>query len=281
MNNYSASFGEDRRLLSKIISGDGKASEDFVRRFSNLVYRAIRYTLVTKHIIFSTQDLEDLHNTVFLNFFEQGCKKLRQYEGKNGCSLGTWIRIVAVRIVLNHLRKKGVDALTWEKKRTALDEIPGPRKDPEAEKEGEEEKGRGRRGRGWRIPNPFSFLSSGKEKEEKEKPPLRLSVLVVDGEGNTGKVLLNRYGPVRRPIEIRISRRDDQQYLGNTEMVLQSYSIPLEDFLEASGGKVDLSRLAEVHFLFDESPAGSLILDEVGFSKMNPAFLAVSGSGEG
>jgi len=84
---------------------------------------------------------------------------------------------------------------------------------------------------------------------------------------------------VRRPIEIRISRRDDQQYLGNTEMVLQSYSIPLADFLEASGGSLDLSRLKEVQFLFDESTAGSVVLDDVGFSKMDPAFLQVSASG--
>ncbi|MGW8265453.1 MAG: alpha/beta hydrolase family protein, partial [Longimicrobiales bacterium] len=167
---------------------------------------------------------------------------------------------------------------------TALDETPAPRKDPGAEEgeKGERGEGEGRKSGGWRMPNPFSFLSSGKKKEEDEvKPPLRLSVRVQDEEGNAGKVLLNRYGPVRRPIEIRISRRDDQQYLGNQEMVLQSYSIPLGDFLRASGGRVDLSRLVEVQFLFDESTSGSIILDEVGFSKMDPAFLGVSAAGEG
>lgn len=168
---------------------------------------------------------------------------------------------------------------------TALDETPGPRKDPESEEEGEKgerREGRGRKSGGWGIPNPFSFLFSGEEEDkDREKPPLRLSVLVEDEEGNTGKVLLNRYGPVRRPIEIRISRRDDQQYLGNEEMVLQSYSIPLGDFVEASGGTVDLSRLKEVQFLFDESTSGSIILDEVGFSNMDPAFLRVSAAGEG
>ena len=58
-------------------------------------------------------------------------------------------------------------------------------------------------------------------------------------------------------------------------MVLQGYSIPLRDFLEAAVETVDLSRLEEVRFLFDESTAGSLVLDNVGFSSMNPAFLAV------
>jgi len=164
---------------------------------------------------------------------------------------------------------------------TALDQTPGPRKDPEKE-EGE---GRGRRegrgGGGWKIPNPFSFLFSKDEAKDEDKPPLRLSIQVVDREGHQGKVLLNRYGAVRRPIKIRISRRDDQEYRGNYEMVLQSYSIPLDDLVTASGGTLDLSNLWEVRFLFDESVAGTVVLDEVGFSNMDPAFLRVSGAEEG
>jgi hypothetical protein len=162
---------------------------------------------------------------------------------------------------------------------TALDQTPGPRKDPEKEKE-EEGQGRreGRRGGGWSIPNPFSFLFSKDAAEDEEKPPLRLSIQAVDRANHQGKVLLNRYGAVRRPIEIRIARRDDQQFRGNYELVLQSYSIPLSDFVAASGGTLDVSNLWEVRFLFDESVAGTVVLDEVGFSNMDPAFLRVSGA---
>lgn len=167
---------------------------------------------------------------------------------------------------------------------SARDRKPKPRKDPEAEekkKSGEEGEGPGGgRGGGWSLPNPFTWLfSGGEEDEEEEKEPLRLSVQVVDAQGRTGKVLLNRYGPVRRPIKIRIARRDDQRFRGDSEMVLQSYSIPLEDFRETSETGLDLSRLSEVHFLFDESVAGSVVLDQVGISRMDPAFLTVSGAG--
>jgi len=79
---------------------------------------------MAKNVSFDIQDLEDLHNTVFLKLFEQGCKKLRQYQGKNGCSLASWIRMIAVRTVLDHLRKKGVDAMVWQKKRVPLEELP-------------------------------------------------------------------------------------------------------------------------------------------------------------
>jgi len=108
------------------------------------------------------------------------------------------------------------------------------------------------------------------------KPPLRLSVQLVDSDGNSGKVILNRYGPVRRPIEIRIARREDQRFAGDTEMVLQSYSIPLDDFVLSSSNALDLRRLKEIRILFDESKAGTVVLDEVGFSRMDPAFLRVS-----
>ena len=61
-------------------------------------------------------------------------------------------------------------------------------------------------------------------------------------------------------------------------MVLQSYSIPLRDCVTASGGAVDRTRLCEVTFLFDESGSGTVVLDEVGLSRMDPAFLRVPGA---
>jgi len=120
----SFSFKKDQRLLSSCLSGDRKASETFVRRFSGLVYKSIQYTLMAKDISFNKYDLEDLHNTIFLQLFKQRCKKIRQYQGRNGCSLASWIRMIAVRTVLDHLRKKGVDTMVWEKKRITLEEIP-------------------------------------------------------------------------------------------------------------------------------------------------------------
>jgi len=180
---------------------------------------------------------------------------------------------------------------------TALDETPRPRKDPAAEAEKEKEvegagasRSEGGPAEGGRaggggvrgfFAGLFSFLSSGEGRREDdgEKPPLRLSIQLVDAEGHSAKVVLNRYGPVRRPIEIRIQRRGDQQFAGNTEMVLQSYSIPLDHFLAGTPESVDLSSLKEVRFLFDESTSGTVALDEVGFSRKDPSFLRVSASG--
>jgi RNA polymerase sigma-70 factor (ECF subfamily) len=121
----NSSLKEDRDLLSRCFSGDGEAAENLVRRFSNLVYKAIQHTLIVKHVSFNKEDLEDFHNTVFLRLFEHGCKKLKQYQGKNGCSLATWIRLITVRTVLDHLRKKGVDSIARRDTKITLDEVYG------------------------------------------------------------------------------------------------------------------------------------------------------------
>ena len=122
--NDSESSNDDRQLILRCISGDREASEIFVRRFSDPVYRCVQYTFKNKTIPFTRDDIEDFHNTVFLKLFEKKCQKLRQYKGKNGCSLATWVRIVTVRIVLNHLRKKGIDTMAGRKWRIPLEDLP-------------------------------------------------------------------------------------------------------------------------------------------------------------
>jgi len=96
----------DRDLVNGCVSGNKKALEAFVRRFSDSVYRTVQYTFKAKNVMYTESDLEDLHNSVFLHLFESGCKRLRQYKGKNGCSLHSWIRIVTVRLVIDHFRKE-------------------------------------------------------------------------------------------------------------------------------------------------------------------------------
>ncbi len=119
-----ASSRKDRRWLKKCIAGDEKACIRFVREFSDLVYWSVRHTLLAKNVYFTQDDLEDLHNTVFLQLFENQGQKLRQFKGKNGCRLGTWIRVITVRIVLNYIRKKGWDSITGKQKGVPLEEIP-------------------------------------------------------------------------------------------------------------------------------------------------------------
>ena len=95
----------DKQLLSGCLSGRCRDQELFIRRFSNLVYATIQSVSRTNSSFVNTDEFDDLHNTVFMLLFDKSCRKLRQYKGKNGCSLASWVRVVTVRCVLDHLRR--------------------------------------------------------------------------------------------------------------------------------------------------------------------------------
>jgi len=111
----------DRDLVKGCISGDKKALEVFVKRFSDSIYRTVQYTFKVKSLSYTEPDLEDLHNSVFLHLFENRCRRLRQYRGKNGCSLHSWIRILTVRVVMDHFRKEAHSPLGWWKKNLPIE----------------------------------------------------------------------------------------------------------------------------------------------------------------
>ena len=115
------------------------------------------------------------------------------------------------------------------------------------------------------------------EDEEDDDAPPDLSIVARDGSGTVASVPLSRYGPVRRPLEMRVLRRrdlEDDRFANLFELLLQSYSIPLADFVEAAPG-LRLEELREVGLVFDRTVAGEVVLDDVGFARMDPAYTAV------
>ncbi|MEJ2659482.1 MAG: sigma-70 family RNA polymerase sigma factor [Desulfobacteraceae bacterium] len=116
---------DDKTILAGCLKGQWTAQEAFVRRFSNLVYASIQGVAKSKAIMLSAQDKDDLHSAVFVLLFEHRCRKLRQFKGKNGCTLATWIRMIAVRAVLDHLRHRK-DALARPERVVSLDMICEP-----------------------------------------------------------------------------------------------------------------------------------------------------------
>jgi RNA polymerase sigma factor (sigma-70 family) len=113
----------DKKLVARCLAGEDEFLELFVRTFSNLVYLTVQYTLKSKHAAYSQSDVEDLHNTVFVKLFEKKCRKLAQFKGKNGCSLRSWVRIIAARTVIDFLRNKDRDAISRQHEFVAIDEL--------------------------------------------------------------------------------------------------------------------------------------------------------------
>lgn len=109
-----------------------------------------------------------------------------------------------------------------------------------------------------------------KRSDDDALPPVDLAIEVADATGATARVPLSAYGPVRRPLPIRVYRRGDweDRFGSDSELVLQTYVIPLADFRG-----VDPRTLREVRFVFDIAPAGTVVIDDIGFARPKPAFL--------
>ena len=119
---------------------------------------------------------------------------------------------------------------------------------------------------------------SPRRRDDEELPPIDLSIEVVDAAGTTASVPLSHYGVVRRPLEAWILMRRDlerSRFARQSEIVLQTYSIPLADLRRARPA-LDLASLSAVRFVFDRAVAGTVIIDDIGFARLDPAFMPLA-----
>jgi RNA polymerase sigma factor (sigma-70 family) len=106
---------DDKAMIIACCRGDKASQEAFVRRYSNLIYSTIIRAYTSRRGECNSQEADDLHNTVFMRLLERRCQRLRQFKGKNGCSLASWIRVITVRTVIDHLRRSR-DVLSHQSK---------------------------------------------------------------------------------------------------------------------------------------------------------------------
>ncbi len=166
-----------------------------------------------------------------------------------------------------------------------LDDEPGPREGPEGEGgEGEGEVGHAagagaeaREDRRREDPGDRAREDRrGKDPGDEGKPPLELTVAAVDTDGDTARVSLTDYGPLRRPLTIRVLRRrdlEDDRFAHPWELILQHFSIPLSDFAAANPA-FDPAGVREIALVFDRTPAGTIVVDDVGLARLHPGFTA-------
>lgn len=94
----------DFELIKCCLEKEKKAWNDFVEKFSKLVYNFILKTFKEYGAETNHDDVDELHNDVFLTFLENNFHVLRVFEGRNGCSLASYIRTITIRKTIDHLR---------------------------------------------------------------------------------------------------------------------------------------------------------------------------------
>ncbi|HTI65643.1 MAG TPA: hypothetical protein VL524_19100, partial [Gemmatimonadaceae bacterium] len=113
-------------------------------------------------------------------------------------------------------------------------------------------------------------------KAAKDTTPVDLTVELVDAAGHTARLPLSRFGVPRRPLEIHILRRRDeerQRFPTQYELVLQTYVMPIADFARAAP-ELDPRHLRSIRLVFDRLVAGTVVVDDIGVSSHTAAFVA-------
>lgn len=95
----------DRNLLQRCLAREPRSWENFVDRFLGLVLHVVNHTALSRSMRLTEQDREDLVSEVFMAVVRDDFGVLKQFRGKS--SLATYLTVVARRVVVRQLMKRG------------------------------------------------------------------------------------------------------------------------------------------------------------------------------
>jgi RNA polymerase sigma factor (sigma-70 family) len=96
---------DDLGFVRKFIKGDISAREEFLKRYSRLIYSYIYHTLRLKGFNLYVESADDIFQSFFTFIIAEDCKRLRSFGAKNGCSLATWVRQLVINFTIDYIRK--------------------------------------------------------------------------------------------------------------------------------------------------------------------------------
>ena len=96
---------DEKQLLSRCFEGHKPSWDEFVQRYSRLIYHTVATTLDRQSREWSRELIDDLFQEIFLTLVRDDFAQLRRFKGDAGCTLASWLRMIAVRRTIDHLRK--------------------------------------------------------------------------------------------------------------------------------------------------------------------------------
>lgn len=105
----------DLEFVRKCVSGDKQAWDEFVARYSRLIYNYIYSVLKVKGLTLGQAQAEDIFQEIFVYLSENNYKKLKTFQARNNSSLATWLRLIVINYAINYCRRlKSVVSLDQE-----------------------------------------------------------------------------------------------------------------------------------------------------------------------
>jgi len=96
---------DDLKFVQGCLQGNKQSWSEFILRYSRLIYNYIYSVLSVKGRSISTEQVEDIFQEIFQALIKDNYRKLSTYQGKNGCSLASWLRQVTINFTIDYLRK--------------------------------------------------------------------------------------------------------------------------------------------------------------------------------
>jgi RNA polymerase sigma factor (sigma-70 family) len=98
----------DLEFVQRCVTGDRLAWNQFVDKYSRLIYKYIHSVLNTTgtEAIFSQDNISDLFQEIFLSLIEDDFRKLKGFQAKNGCTLASWLRQIVINRTIDYIRKQ-------------------------------------------------------------------------------------------------------------------------------------------------------------------------------
>ena len=93
------------RFVQACVKGDKQSWNEFLSRYSRLIYNYIYSVLSVKGCTLTAEQVEDVFQEIFYSLIKDNYKKLTTYQGRNGCSLASWLRQVTINFTIDYLRK--------------------------------------------------------------------------------------------------------------------------------------------------------------------------------
>ena len=95
----------DLEFAQLCASGDKHTWDQFIERYSRLIYSALAKAFRIHGCAVSQETLNDLFQEILLILLQDNFKKLKTFKARNGCSLAGWLRQITLHYAVDYMRK--------------------------------------------------------------------------------------------------------------------------------------------------------------------------------
>jgi RNA polymerase sigma-70 factor (ECF subfamily) len=97
---------DDLALLRTVLSGEDLAWSVFYDRFRNLMIACVSRVCLRSGVRLQQDDLADIIGDACMNMVSHDFRRLRLYKTDGGCSVSSWIGVIATSTAHDHLRRE-------------------------------------------------------------------------------------------------------------------------------------------------------------------------------